>query len=169
MTRIYEEVQLDIPKERAWEIIADLGGVVNFHPFVTNSYYTTDKLEGEGAARICEFGPKQSISERAIEWNDGENFTLDISFVKGPKPPVNYVHGTIGVRESDKGSIVYLEIKYQTKFGPIGAIMDRMMLHPQYVKLVNGVMKGLRHYTDSGEIVNLDVLKRISLAASPAA
>jgi len=169
MTTIYKEIELNIAKERAWEIIADLGGIVNFHPFVTNSYYTSDSLAGEGAARVCEFGPSQVINERAIAWNDGENFTLDISFIKGPKPPVNYLHGTMGVRETANGSAVYLEIEYQTKFGPIGAIMDRMMMRPQYEKLIDGVMKGLRHYTDSGETVNLDVLKRISVAVSPAA
>ncbi len=37
MTKISSEIRIDAAKEKVWDIIADLGGVQNFHPGVKKS------------------------------------------------------------------------------------------------------------------------------------
>ncbi len=68
MTKSSSEIRIDAPKEKVWEIIADLGGVRNFHPGVKKSYYTSDNSKGLRASRICEFLPGGSVEESATEW-----------------------------------------------------------------------------------------------------
>ena len=76
MTIINHEIHIIAPKSQVWDVVANLGGVVKFHPFVTHSYYVTDDKHSVGAARVCELGPDSSVNETAIAWNEGESYTL---------------------------------------------------------------------------------------------
>ena len=39
---IQSEITIEEPKDKVRKILADLGNIVKFHPFVTNSHYTSD-------------------------------------------------------------------------------------------------------------------------------
>ncbi len=162
MTTFTASTQIDVPQERVWEMIADLGGVVNFHPFVTQSYYTSQQKEGAGASRICEFGENLSVEEKAIEWREGESYTVAVDFVKGMKPPIRDMRGTMTVKpDGNGGSIASILIHYQPRFGIVGQLMDRFMIRSRYETMIPGMMQGLKHYAETGEVVNPKVLKRL--------
>lgn len=78
MTHISHQITINAPKERVWEILADLGEVKRYHPGLTDSYYNSGEKRGVGASRHCDLKPFGSIDERVIEWNDGESYTLEI-------------------------------------------------------------------------------------------
>ena len=46
MTTLNHEIYMNAPKSQVWDVIANLGGIVKFHPLVTNSYYVTDDKQG---------------------------------------------------------------------------------------------------------------------------
>ena len=140
---------------------------IKFHPLVTNSYYVTDDKQGTGAARVCEFGPDTSVNETVIAWNEGESYTLEAQFIKGQSPPVHSFHGTMSVKEQGSGTVAGMTLEYVPKFGPLGKIIDMMVLRPQFNKLLPGVLKGLKHHIETGESVDPQVLSQIEL--SPAA
>ena len=142
MTTLNHEIYINAPKSQVWDVIANLGGVVKFHPLVTNSYYVTDDKQGIGAARVCELGPDTFVNETAIAWNEGESYTLDVQFTKGQKPPVNSLQGTVSVRGQGTGTVAEMTLEYDPKFGPLGKIMDMMVLRPQFNKLLPSVLKG---------------------------
>ncbi len=119
MITLNHEIYIDAPKSQVWDVMADLGGVVKFHPLVTKSYYVTDEKQGTGAARVCELGPNTSVNETAIAWNEGESITLDVQYIKGQKPPVNSFHGTLSVRELGSGTVTAMTLEYAPKFGPL--------------------------------------------------
>ena len=164
MTTLKYEILINAPKSQVWDVIADLGGVVKFHPFVTKSYYVTDEKQGNGAARICELGPKNSVNETAIAWNEGESITLGVEFIKGQKPPVDNFTGTISLKEQGSGTVAAMIIEFAPKFGPLGKIMDVILLRPQINKLVPNVLKGLKHHIETGETVDREVLSQIELS-----
>lgn len=167
MSTIYRSIQLDASPEEVWPIVADLGAIVNFHPFVTNSYYHSKTLNGVGAARVCEFGEQMAVLETAVDWNDGQSYTLAIDFTKGMAPPMTDVLGTVTVKPDGRsGSTASIAISYKPKFGPIGAVMNKLMIQPKYGKMLDGMMQGLKHHMETGETVDAAVLKRMNVPAA---
>lgn len=148
MTSISEEVWIDAPKERVWETIANLGAIQDFHPGVTKSYYNTGPREGLGASRHCDLRPFGSVDETAVEWRDGEGFTLELH--DGRKtPPFKKGLGRMAVRTAREGTIASLSIEYTLRFGPVGALMDRFMVRQQFQRVVPAVLAGLKRHIEN--------------------
>lgn len=163
MTVIRYEIEVDAPHNRVWELMADLGGIHKFHPFVPTSYYVTDQLTGVGASRVCEFDANMAVEETVTHWQEGQTMTLQIDFIKGMKPPINNLRGIVSVKPSGTNqSLAALEMRYDPKFGPIGSLMDKMMIRRQYAKMIPGILKGLKHHAETGEDVDLRVLTKLS-------
>ena len=164
MTTLNHEIYINAPKSQVWDAIANLGGIVKFHPYVTDSYYVTDGKQGIGAGRVCELGPNRSVNETAIAWNEGESYTLDVQFIKGQKPPLHSFHGSMSVKERGSGTVATITTEYAPKFGPLGKIIDMMVLRSQINKAASGTLKGLKHHIETGESVDRQVLSQIELA-----
>lgn len=169
MTIMESSITINASKETVWSVLANLGGVVNYHPFIDNSYYNTDATEGTGAGRVCEFNNGMKINERAIHWNDGTSYTLAIEFITGPVPPIKDIRGTLMVEQAEANtSKVTMRMDYKTRFGIIGKVMDRRMVQPQYGRMLDGIMAGLKHHVETGEVVDMTVLKRVSVVPAAA-
>ncbi len=143
MTQITSEIKINAPKEKVWATLANLGGIQSFHPIVEKSYYISDSREGIGATRTCEFKGGGAISERAIEWREGEFFTLEMHDGK-KMPPFKTATGTQSVRSDGDGTIVGLTLEYNMKYGPIGSLMDAMLVKPKFLKVVPAILRGLK-------------------------
>ena len=55
MTRVTSEIRIDAPREKVWDVIADLGSVSVWNPLLADSHYTSEAKEGLEAARHCDF------------------------------------------------------------------------------------------------------------------
>ena len=160
MTSITQEIRINAPKEQVWAILADLGGVQRFHPAVRKSYYTTEKKEGVGASRVCELLPTGEVVETVSAWQEGEYMKIDI--VEGKKtPPFKQAYGTFRLREENGQTVVKVALNYGLKYGPIGRLMDVMIVRSQFTKVVPNMLAGLKHYAETGEEVNAAVLKAV--------
>lgn len=148
MTRIAGEVHIDAPKDRVWDILADLGGIKNFHPGVTDSYYHPGDEKGVGASRHCDLKPFGSVEETAILWNEGESYTLRLHDGKRV-PPFRNATGRLAVQPSGSGSVVTMELEYDLRFGLVGRLMDRVVVKSQFSKVVPSVLSGLKKYAES--------------------
>ncbi len=147
MTHISHEIRIDAAKENVWAAIADLGGIEKFHPGVKKSYYLSEQREGVGASRRCELKPFGAVDERAIEWKDGEWITLEI--YGGEKaPPFKSAIGVMSVEEVGGATIARLALDYELKFGPLGRMMDRLLVRRQFKKVVPAILVGLKRYVE---------------------
>lgn len=153
MTKITREVWIDAPKDQVWEVLADFGNIYRFNPTVPNSHSTSEQTSGLGATRHCDFGGSgSSIEERIIEWKEGESMTIDI--YEGVKtPPFKTAGATLSVKENKGGTLVSGTMAYELKFGPVGGLMDSMMVRSQFEKAWTGVLAGLKSYVETGEQV----------------
>ncbi len=148
MTHISHQITINAPKERVWEILADLGEVKRYHPGLTDSYYNPGEKRGVGASRHCDLKPFGSIEETVIEWNDGESYTLEI--YDGKKvPPFKKAIGTLSVRPNGSGTVASMTLEYELKFGLIGKLMDRLTVRSQFEKVVPAILRGLRQYAEA--------------------
>ena len=161
MTTIRSEIAIAAPKEKVWETIADLGGIYKFHLAVNHSYYTSDKKDGIGAARVCEFTNGGAISETVVDWQDGRSLTLSLNPLKKMPPFSTKSSGTLCVSERDGSAVVTMEMNYSLRFGILGRLMDAMMVRREFTKIVPKVLAGLKHHVETGELENQEVAGRL--------
>ncbi len=143
MTQITSEIRINAPKEKVWAVLANLGAIESFNPMVEKSYYISESRKGIGATRTCEFKGGGVISERAINWREGESFTLEMHDGK-KMPPFKKATGTQYVRSDGDGTIVGLTLEYDMKYGPVGSLMNVMLVKPKFSKVVPAILRGLK-------------------------
>ena len=154
MSNITREIWIDASKEDVWAALADFGNIYRFNPSVPRSYSTNGKPSGLGAARHCELNIQgASVEERIIGWEDGKMMRVEI--IGGEKtPPWKNPVAELSVQEHQDGTLVRGAFNYQMKYGPVGALMDRFMVQPQFGKAFGGILAGLKHYMETGEQVH---------------
>ncbi len=146
MTRVTSEIRIDAPREKVWDVIADLGSVSVWNPFLSNSYYTSEAKEGLEAARHCDFPDGGYVKERTLEWKPGEAFTLDI--YEGTVPFASAT-GSVSLADDGDGTIVTYAIEYELK--------SDVPADPQEVERQNReellplILGSLKHYVETGE------------------
>ncbi len=152
MTKVTSNINIKASKDEVWAALANLGGIQNFHPGVSKSYYITDQKEGLGAARVCELLPMGKVEEHVIDWKHGEEMTLDVVPLE-KAPPLRDATGRLQLTEEDDGSVrVTMTVEYGLKFGPLGRVMDILLVRPQFEKVVPRVLRGLKRHLETGQI-----------------
>lgn len=154
MTKITREIRINAPKEEVWPTLADFGNIYKFNPTVPHSYSTNAQSGGLGAMRHCDLNiPGASLEERVIRWVDGEEMEIEI-FDSTKAPPFKTAFATISVRsEGENASVARGTIQYTMKYGPIGALMDLLVVKPQFSTAWAGLLAGLKHHIETGEKV----------------
>jgi len=155
MVRISGQIEIDASRERVWDILADLGGVKQYHPGLRDSHYHPGETRGVGASRHCDLKPFGSLEETAIAWHEGESYTLEIHDAR-KAPPFRKAIGTLAVREQGTGTVVSMTLEYELKYGPVGRLMDRLMVRPQFEKVVPAVLGGLKRFAESQGVAQLN-------------
>ncbi len=146
MTRVTSEIRIDAPKDKVWDVIADLGSVSVWNPLLANSRYTSEAKEGVGASRHCDFPDGGYVEERATEWKPGEAFTLDI--YEGTVPFAS-AHGGYSLVDDGDGTLVTGALEYDLK--------SDVPVDPQEVErqnreeLVPLLLASLKQYVETGE------------------
>ena len=146
MTKVAVETRIDAPKERVWEVIADLGAVSVWNPALADSHYTSAAKEGLEASRHCDFPDGGYVKENVIEWKPGEAVALEIT--EGTVPFAS-ARGSMSLSEDGDGTIVTLALEYELK--------SDTPVDPQQVERENRedlfplVLAGLKHYVETGE------------------
>lgn len=155
MATVTREIRINAPKEKVWDVLADFGGIQVFNPTVPKSYTTNGQNSGVGAQRHCDLSQAgASLEERITEWVDGEKMVIEIYETK-KTPPFKRAFATISVHESGpNATTVRGTLDYTIKFGPLGALMDVVMVKSQFGKAWGGLFAGLKHYIETGEEVN---------------
>lgn len=146
-----KETRIDASKEQVWEVLADLGSIAEWNPGVTASHSTSESPQGEGATRHCDVkgmgGKSAYLEERAFDWREGEGFKIDIY---ESNLPIKRNVVTFAIAESGGGTIVQVSPDYQLKFGPIGSLMDKLMVRRQFEESMERLLAGLRDHVESG-------------------
>jgi len=150
MTTFTKQIQINTSSNEVWKVVSNLGDIYKFHPGVSKSYYTTDQLEGIGAARVCELLPAGKIKETALSWNEGEGYILQIDPLE-KAPPVKNFTGEFKLNSFGKNTTqVSLTVKYNMKLGVIGNLLNKLIIQLQIEKGIDGLLKGLKLHMEQG-------------------
>ncbi len=141
----------DVPAGRLWEILSDFGNIHLFNPNVRASSVRGAKERGVGAVRRCDLYGKGHLIEEITRWTEGEGFSLEI--IDGTAP-LKHAEVTFEVRPlGEASSSVSLTMDYTVKMGPLGWLLDRLMVGRMLRGALGGLLDGLDHYARTGEPV----------------
>ena len=153
MPEITRQVKINAPKEKTWEILADWGAVSNWAPTITESHITTEAKRGVGAIRSCDHTQMGNIEEEVVAWEEGISLSYDV--IKGLPTPMKSLNNTWSVSGEGADSMVTLTMDFRTRFGPLGALMEMMMLQRMMRKEMGLSLAGLKQYLETGEVVSV--------------
>lgn len=151
MTTFTTSTTIDAPRARVWAALADIGSISAWNPGVVDSHTTSEEPTGLGASRHCDLGGRNYLDEQVVEFQDGEAITMRIVDSNLPFEHAD-IHFTL---ESDgSGTRVTVSPEYRLKFGPIGRLMDRLVVRRTYEKGMDALLRGLKRHLESNEAVS---------------
>ncbi|MCP3928998.1 MAG: SRPBCC family protein [Bacteroidetes bacterium] len=168
MTIIKRKISINRSKDEVWKALADFGKICHGHPAVKTSHVTSEKKQGLGATRHCDFTMMNATAEeRVVEWNEGSNIKMEVyKFENMPGIDTAILDLKIEALNEDKTMLTGI-FKYTMKnilFDAINAIAMKRA----NAKLINGIMAGHKKYIETGEIVtdktHLDLKKVIKIS-----
>jgi len=144
---VEKSVALDAPVGNVWELISKLDGVEIWLDDVIEAHYHTKNTSGVGAGRTCDIRGFGTLVETAVEWKENETFTLDI---QGMPAVIGDAKGTWTLAASgDDRTNATMRMRIETRFWPIGAIMERVILRRKFMKNVEGATAAFKQYVET--------------------
>lgn len=128
MTLVSVTRQIEASAEDVWAVLAAYGDVSSFAPHIAASRILDGSPPtGPGALRQCDLSDGRTyIRERVTDWIEGRSYRVEI--YEGSMP-IRNAFSTASVRPlGPTKSEARIEIGYVPKFGPLGHLLDRVLL-----------------------------------------
>ena len=147
-------IEIDAPVEFVWSKISNLADMQNWTVTVNESHFHTDAQRGLGAGRTCDVKGFGTLVENVLEWKEGESFRLSLeglpAFVK--EASGGWQLESLGTNRTRATTTVEM----QTRYWPIGALIEKLMLGPKMGKTVKSVQREFKAYVE-GSVVTEEV------------
>jgi ligand-binding SRPBCC domain-containing protein len=148
MTVLENSVRIDAPPDKVWSVLASLDALERYDPGVVKSEIVTSSQEGPGAARRCDLKPGGWFKERVAEWTPHESLSFELFECT---LPVRRLKHSYTLTRDGSGTTVHQRMEYELKFGPIGKLMDLMMVRKKWDAGIKGFFAGLKRYVETGK------------------
>jgi hypothetical protein len=143
---IEHTIEIDAPIDLVWGKISNLADIQNWTKAVKESHFHTELERGIGAGRTCDVVGFGTLVENVLEWDEGKSFNLSLEGL-----PFFVKEASGGWRLEELGpnrtrGITSIDVK--TRFWPIGALLERFVLGPQFHKTVKGAQREFKTYIE---------------------
>jgi len=125
MTTIHHEIEAACPPSSVWAVLADLEAVQQYNPAVRTAVIRGSRRSGVGAERVCELLPKGRAVERVTHWEDGRAVGLEITESDWP---IRFMRWVTRIEPAGAGSRITQELEYAVKFGPVGWLLNALVM-----------------------------------------
>ncbi len=110
-------------------------------------------LQEEGAALTAQREDLNTIREEITAYEPGRGYEVEI--VDPGKFPLKRAVAHLSVEPlGDARSRVGFDMDFRPKFGPLGWIMGKTVMVPQFRKILGRVLEGLETHLRTGEVVS---------------
>lgn len=138
MREITVSRNIQAPREAVWAVLADFPSISTWNTGVTQSYSTSDAVEGVGAKRHCDLAPMGTLEETIAEWHPGDKLVISID--SAGKLPMN--RGQVTFWLADEGAPTTIDYAYEPRFGVLGRLLGPV-IDKQLVNGMAGFLKDL--------------------------
>lgn len=158
------QLSLNMPREKAWDILQDLSQAHNYVPGIIDTKITTERTHGVGASRNVYQSKSKFLQETVIEWNEGEGFVIRLH--KGEKDsPFPNAKFTYNLAEQGDKTLLTTTMSYDMPLGALGRWFDNILLNRIITGVIRDVAYSMKHYYETGRATSKADLKNIKRAA----
>lgn len=149
MTTIHHEVLATCPPERVWALLADLEAVQRYNPGVRHAAVEGAPRAGVGARRACELNPSGRVVERVTHWEEGRAVGLELDEHAWP---VEFMRWVTRVEPHGAGTRISQALEYQVKFGPLGWLLDQLVMKRKLTASLDEVFASLVRHAEGSTV-----------------
>ena len=150
MSHVQKTQVINAPIGPTWAAVSKLGAVQDWHPNVARATVLTSDDSGVGASRRVEFQDGRGSVETVIEESEQQFTKMDMS----AESPLEKIVVTIHTKErSAEATEVTFTVDYGMKYGPIGWVIDALMIKRLFRKAFDSALAGLAYHLESGNLV----------------
>jgi ligand-binding SRPBCC domain-containing protein len=147
MTVLENSIRIDATPGEVWSVLASLDALDRYDPGITKSEIVTPAREGPGSARRCDLKPGGWFKERVADWKPNEALSFELFECT---LPVRRLKHSYTLTPDGSGTVVRQRMEYELKFGPIGKLMDAVMVRKKWNDGIKGFFDGLKDYVETG-------------------
>ena len=152
MSVVIASREIAAPVSKVWATLSDFGGIHRYNASVESSPINEGTpSSGVGAERTCHLYDGNYIEERVIESIDEKKLTIEIFKTSMPLKESHGVFTLTGL--PDGGTRVDVSMHYVVKYGPLGMLMDILMMKRMLGPAMERLLAGLDHHISTGETV----------------
>lgn len=147
MTTLHNEITINVPLERVWEILTNLEALDKYDPVVKRSVYTGSIRSGIGAKRKCDCADNKNwFEEKVTEWVPNKSLTFEITDCS---IPMNKLSHRYTLSKAGDATLVKQEMIYEMKFGWFGKLLDALFVRSQTDKGIKRFFIGLKQFAEN--------------------
>ena len=150
MSSVQATQTVNAPIRPTWEAISRMGAVQDWHPNVARANVLTTRDSGIGASRRVEFQDGNSVVETVIE-ESNLHFTK-VAMTESPMLKEAVVTMRTEKRSADTTDVEF-SIDYGLKYGPVGWVLDAVMMKRLLGKAFDMALEGLSYHLETGNPV----------------
>jgi uncharacterized protein YndB with AHSA1/START domain len=147
MAELHHEIRIAAAPQQVWAALADLEAVQHYNPSVLKARCTTPVREGVGAQRHCDLKPKGWVTERVTAWEPGRALAMELLESQWP---LTYMRWRTEIAPDAAGTLLSQRLDYQVKFGPLGALLDKLVMRRQLDRALTQVFAQLKQFVETG-------------------
>ena len=145
MRLLEERVEIKAPAELVWDVLADFGSVQNWAPYMRRSHLIGEQQAGIGMRRGMRHAWGFRFEEVVTQWHESKGFAFDV--LKAPFSMRDVKE--VWVLGSENGhTAVETQVRYGTHLGPLGALVDWLLVRFVVRREMRAGLGGLKEYTE---------------------
>ena len=121
--------------------LAKLDALDSFDPGVKRSTVVSPADEGVGAMRRCELTPGGWYEEQVTEWKPAASLAFELSACS---LPVTSLRHQYRLEPDEQGTLVTQRMEYRLKFGPVGKLLDAVVVRRKWDAGIKTFFGGLK-------------------------
>lgn len=145
MTTLYNSVGIDAPLEKVWNFLAKLEALQAYDPAIASSKVETPDKLGLGASRRCTLKDGGWFREKVTLWEPHRALAFELHDCS---LPVRRLSHHYRLTEQSDTTLVTQRMDYDLKFGPVGALLDAMLVRRRWDQGIKTFFLGLKGYVE---------------------
>jgi len=148
MTVLETSIRINAKPERVWAVLASLDALDRYDPGVAKSEVISSTREGPGAERKCELAPGGWFKERVADWQPMSSLSFELFECTLPVRRLRHDYRLI---VDGDATVVHQRMEYALKFGPLGKLLDALVVRRKWRAGIQGFFAGLKDFVEAGK------------------